>query len=146
MVGDVPVLLSFPSEGMVHALANTCRHRGHEILPSGSTDTRRALLCPYHAWNYSLSGTLVGAPGFRGLDGFDPGDYELTGLPVLVWHGWVFVNATADAASFADHIGALDSLVAPYQPEALVRLARHEYEIAANWKVVIENYHECYHR
>jgi Rieske 2Fe-2S family protein len=67
-------------------------------------------------------------------------------LPVQVWHGWVFVNASGDAAtSFEDHVGGLAGLVAPYAPETLVRRARHDYVVKANWKVVTENYHECYH-
>ncbi|MGH8825267.1 MAG: aromatic ring-hydroxylating oxygenase subunit alpha [Jiangellaceae bacterium] len=144
-VGDVPVLLTFPPDGAVQALANTCRHRGHELLPAGETGSRQALLCPYHAWNYSLSGSLVAAPGFRDVDDFDTTDFGLVRLPVSMWHGWVFVNAGGDGPSFADHIGDLGSLVAPYRPEALVRLARHDYEVAANWKVLVENYHECYH-
>jgi Rieske 2Fe-2S family protein len=145
LVGDVSVVLTFPPDGAVHALANTCRHRGHELLPAGATDNRRALLCPYHAWNYALSGGLATAPGFRDLDGFEPHDFGLVPLPVSVWCGWVFVNAGGDGPSFSDHIGALDSLVSPYRPEALTRLARHDYEVAANWKVIVENYHECYH-
>ena len=145
LVGDISVLLTFPPGGDVHALANTCRHRGHEILPVGDTDARRALLCPYHAWNYSLSGSLVAAPGIRELDGFEPAEFGLVSLPVSVWHGWVFVNAGGDGPSFPDHVGALGSLVTPYRPEALVRQARHDYEVAANWKVLVENYHECYH-
>jgi Rieske 2Fe-2S family protein len=145
LVGDVPTVLTFPPDGAVNALANTCRHRGHEILPGGATDDRRALLCPYHAWNYSLSGSLATAPGFRDIDGFEPHDFGLVALPVSVWCGWVFVNSGSDGPLFKDHIGALGSLVAPYRPETLTRLARHDYEVAANWKVIVENYHECYH-
>lgn len=145
VVGDVPVLITFPPDGGVGALANTCRHRGHEILPAGGTDTRQALLCPYHAWRYTLSGSLMGAPGFRDMDGFSPSEHGLVQLPAEVWHGWLFVDASAGAAPFTDHVGALDSLVAPYRPSSLVRLARHDYEVAANWKVITENYHECYH-
>jgi len=62
-----------------------------------------------------------------------------------VWHGSVFVNATGTAAPFDVHLGDLDVLVGPYAPERLVRVARHTYEIAANWKIICENYHECYH-
>jgi len=79
------------------------------------------------------------------VPGFDPASYGLVPLPLEVWHGWVFVNATADAASFDDHVGAMGGLVAPYAPERLRLLARHEYVIAANWKIAVENYHECYH-
>jgi Rieske 2Fe-2S family protein len=145
VAGDISVVLTFPSDGAVHALANTCRHRGHEILHSGAVTTRHRLLCPYHAWNYALDGSLAKAPGFEGVARFDPEAFGLVRLPVALWHGWVFVNASGDGTLFADHVGDLDSLVAPYHPATLVRRATHDYEVAANWKVIVENYHECYH-
>jgi Rieske 2Fe-2S family protein len=61
------------------------------------------------------------------------------------WQGWLFGNATGDAPPLAEHLGALDELVTPYAPATLVRGAVHDYELAANWKVITENYHECYH-
>ena len=140
-----PGAADVPSDGAVLALANTCRHRGHEILPAGAADSRKALICPYHAWNYALDGSLAKAPGFDRVPGFEAFDYGLVRLPSAVWHGWVFVNAIGDGPSLADHVGDLDTLVAPYHPETLLRRARLEYEVAANWKVVVENYHECYH-
>ncbi|HEY7484755.1 MAG TPA: SRPBCC family protein [Streptosporangiaceae bacterium] len=137
--GDVSVLLT-QTGGEVVALANTCRHRGHELLPDGATAGRDAVVCPYHAWAYRLDGTLRGAPGLADADGLD-----LVRLPAVTWHDWVFVNATGDAGPFADHVGAMAGLVAAYAPERLVRAARHDYTVAANWKVIVENYHECYH-
>jgi glycine betaine catabolism A len=154
VVGDVPVLLTWPDGSpdgpggagdQVRAFANTCRHRGHEILPAGGVASRRTLQCPYHAWTYALDGNLVGAPGFRGLDSFDPSTHGLVQLPVANWHGWVFVNATGTAVPFSTHVGEMAGLVEGYAPERLVLLARHDYTVAANWKVLVENYHECYH-
>lgn len=144
-VGDVPVLLSLDGDGGVSAFANTCRHRGHELLGEGATSTRRSVVCPYHAWSYDLSGKLIAAPGFREVASFDPAAHGLVELPVEVWHGWVFVNALGTAAPFAEHVGDMATLVAPYAPERLVVGASHSYVVAANWKVVTENYHECYH-
>ena len=144
-VGDVGVLLSVGGAGEVAAFANTCRHRGHELLPDGGTSVKRAVVCPYHAWSYDLSGALIAAPGFREVASFDPAAHGLVRLPVEVWHGWVFVNALGTAAPFAAHVGGLDGLVAPYAPDRLVLGATHEYVVAANWKVITENYHECYH-
>jgi glycine betaine catabolism A len=156
-VGDIAVLLTFaPQAGpgdaaagaagsTVRAFANTCRHRGHELLPEGGSGTRRALVCPYHAWSYDLAGAVIVSPGFEEVETFDPTDYGLVQLPVQVWHGWVFVNATADAEPFERHLGGLDALVAAYAPERLVLGARHTYEVNANWKIICENYHECYH-
>ena len=148
-VGDVPVLLTWPDR-QPRAWANTCRHRGHELLADGTSSARRSVVCPYHAWSYDLAGELRAAPGFRDVPDFDPAQHRLAELPVHLWHGWVFVHAATSLAAgsvpdFVDHLGALDGLVAPYAPELLVPGARHTYQIAANWKVVVENYHECYH-
>jgi glycine betaine catabolism A len=145
-VGQAGVLLvRGADDDRPRAFANTCRHRGHELLPAGATARRRTILCPYHAWTYGLDGSLRVAPGFRALHGFAPGDWGLVELPVEAWHGFLFVNGSGGAPPLASHLGALDELVAPYRPERLVAMARHDYELAANWKVVTENYHECYH-
>jgi glycine betaine catabolism A len=125
------------------AFANTCRHRGHELLPAEATSRRRTVVCPYHAWSFRLDGTLRRAPGFP--PELDLERYGLVELPLTVWHGWVFVNATGDAPPPASYVGALADLVAPYAPERLRRAARKEYDVRANWKVIVENYHECYH-
>jgi glycine betaine catabolism A len=144
-VGGAGVLLVRGADGRVRAFANTCRHRGHELLGVGEQTTRRTVLCPYHAWTYDLDGSLRVAPGFREHGDFQPAEHGLVELPLESWHGFLFVNGSGDAPPFAEHVGALDDLVAPYQPGRLVPLASHAYELAANWKVVLENYHECYH-
>jgi Rieske 2Fe-2S family protein len=76
---------------------------------------------------------------------FDKADFGLVELPVVDWHGWLFVNATGDAPLWPEHIGGLERHVAAYRPERLVVKASHRYEVAANWKLIVENYHECYH-
>jgi Rieske 2Fe-2S family protein len=144
-VGGAGVLLVRGTDGRARAFANTCRHRGHELLGVGEQTTRRTVLCPYHAWTYDLDGSLRVAPGFRDHTVLRPGEHGLVELPLESWHGFLFVNGSGDAPPFAEHVGALDELVAPYQPERLVPLASHAYDLACNWKVVLENYHECYH-
>jgi Rieske 2Fe-2S family protein len=144
LVGTVPVLF-MRDEDSVGAFANTCRHRGHELLADGSSSDRGAAVCPYHAWSYTLGGVLRTAPRFQQVPGFVPAEYGLVPLPVSVWHGWLFVNASADAVPFDEYVGALDGLVAPYAPADLKLAARHDYQIRANWKVIVENYQECYH-
>jgi Rieske 2Fe-2S family protein len=144
VVGDVGVLLTF-AESAVRAFANVCRHRGHELLPADGTTTHRAVTCPYHGWAYRLDGGLHTAPGMAGQESFDPACHGLVELPTRQWHGWVFVNATGTAPPFDRYVGALEELVSPYQPGHLELGARHSYEVAANWKVIVENYHECYH-
>jgi Rieske 2Fe-2S family protein len=148
-VGDVAALLVRDGAGL-RMFANTCRHRGHELLPEGATSQRRSILCPYHAWTYDREGALVGAPGFRDVDGFDPADHGLVELPVQLWEGWVFGHALhpvgdPDVPAFDAHVGELARFVTPYASGSLVLADRHSYEVAANWKVIAENYHECYH-
>ncbi|HJW58414.1 MAG TPA: aromatic ring-hydroxylating dioxygenase subunit alpha [Actinomycetota bacterium] len=144
-VGGAGVLLVRGTDGRARAFANTCRHRGHELLRVGEQTARRTVLCPYHAWTYDLDGSLRVAPGFRDHTEFRSGEHGLVELPLESWHGFLFVNGSGDAPPFAEHVGALDELVAPYQPARLVPLASHAYDLACNWKVVLENYHECYH-
>jgi glycine betaine catabolism A len=144
-VGRAGVLLARGADGRVRAFANTCRHRGHELLGVGEQATRRTVLCPYHAWTYDLDGALRVAPGFRDHQDFRSDEHGLVELPLESWHGFLFVNGSGDAPPFAEPMGALDDLVAPYRPERLVPLVSHSYDLACNWKVVLENYHECYH-
>ena len=146
-VGDVGVLLTWGSDDELRAFANTCRHRGHELLVDGDTADRTSVICPYHAWSYDLAGRVRATPRLAGR--LDP-ELGLVELPVRRWHGWVFVHAatpldSAAVPSFDDHLGGLPALVEPYAPAGLTGLARHTYEVAANWKVITENYHECYH-
>jgi Rieske 2Fe-2S family protein len=141
-VGDVGVLLTF-AEATVRAFANVCRHRGHELLPEGGCSATRAVVCPYHGWSYDLAGHLLAAP--RMGPELGKGGLGLVELPAQTWHGWVFVNAGGTAPPLSAYLGGLDRHVAPYRPERLVVRARHTYRVAANWKIIAENYHECYH-
>ena len=143
--GGSTVLLVRGQDGVLRGFANTCRHRGHELLPCGATASKRSVVCPYHAWSYHLDGSLAVAPGFSEGPDFAKADYPLAPVRVEEWHGWVFADPSGAAPDLAAHLGVLGERVAPYQPQRLVVAATHEYLIAANWKTVSENYHECYH-
>jgi Rieske 2Fe-2S family protein len=140
-VGDVGVLLTW-TDNMPRAFANVCRHRGHELLPIDGVARHRAVVCPYHGWSYLLDGALRAAPG---MDSGRPEDLDLIELPLATWNGWVFVNATGQAPAFERYAGAMGGIVAPYGAKDLVVGASQTYEVAANWKIIAENYHECYH-
>jgi Rieske 2Fe-2S family protein len=148
-VGDVAVLLT-RDDDRLRMFANTCRHRGHELLAGDHASTRKSIVCPYHAWSYDLAGHVVAAPGFRDDPTFAPAEHGLVELPVAVWCGWVLGHALHPVDHGAvvpveEYVGALDGIVAPYAPADLRLAERHAYEVAANWKVIAENYHECYH-
>jgi Rieske 2Fe-2S family protein len=76
--------------------------------------------------------------------GFDPANYPLVPVEVREWHGWLFANRGA-TKTFEEHVEGLNSIVERYEGEDLVTLVSHEYDVEANWKVVVENYQECYH-
>jgi Rieske 2Fe-2S family protein len=143
--GTGSVLLARDDDGILHAFANTCRHRGHELLPAGGSAQHNAIICPYHSWTYDLDGALRFAAGFpRG--GLDRSEWGLAALPVTEWHGLIFVDGSGGAAGpLADALAQLEPVIAPYEPERLVIAGRHRYDAAANWKILTENYHECYH-
>lgn len=143
-VGERSVLLVRGGDGALRGFHNVCRHRGHALLEAGETRNARGVKCPYHAWVYGLAGDLRAAPRFD-MPHFDKSGFPLVPVGVAEWHGWVFVNVSGDAASFEEHIGNLEMVVADHAPEALVLGASHEYEVRSNWKIVIENYLECYH-
>ncbi|WP_372734473.1 aromatic ring-hydroxylating dioxygenase subunit alpha [Nocardioides sp.] len=148
-IGEVGALVVRQGDAL-RMYANTCRHRGHELVADGESAGKRMITCPYHAWTYGLGGELKGAPGFRGVEGFDPAEHALVELPVREWQGWVFGHAlhadnTPEVPSFETHLGAITGLLEPYSAASLVIADRHTYEVAANWKVIAENYHECYH-
>jgi glycine betaine catabolism A len=139
------VLLVRGDDGLIGAFINVCRHRGHELLPCGGNAHVGFIQCPYHSWTYNLDGSLRVAPGFRGSHGLDPAEFGLLSLPAEEWHGWVFVDPSGRAGPLGAHLGRLDELVGPYAPERLRVAGRHEYEVRANWKILIENYQECFH-
>jgi Rieske 2Fe-2S family protein len=139
------VLLVHGDDGTIRAFANTCRHRGHELLACGASAKRRNIVCPYHSWSYRLDGRVRNAPGFSDTDGFDPDEFGLAELRLVNWHGWLFTDPSGEDADFTDHVAGLEAVIGPYRPEDLTIVDRHSYELATNWKVIAENYQECYH-
>jgi glycine betaine catabolism A len=147
------VLTSLPNEsaivvrgrdGALHALSNVCRHRGSTILDQPSGRVVR-LQCPYHAWTYDLDGALLRAPHTDEIIGFDQAEQGLQRLPIRTWQGFIFVSFDQDSGPLETHLSGLPMLVERHAPGRLRRARRIEYEVNANWKVIAENYSECYH-
>jgi phenylpropionate dioxygenase-like ring-hydroxylating dioxygenase large terminal subunit len=128
--------------GEVRALNNVCRHRGSRLCvePRGNA---AMLTCPYHAWTYHLDGRLRAAREMP--PSFDPTGFDLKPLPVAVIAGLILISF-GDAPPALDAVWvALDALDARYGWSGAKVAARKTYAVAANWKLVMENYHECYH-
>jgi len=115
------------------------------LLACGATAKRRSIVCPYHSWSYRLDGGLRNAPGFKDAAGFEPAEFGLAELRLVDWHGWLFVDPSGEDAEFSEHVAGLEDVIGRYRPEDLTIVARHSYELTTNWKVIAENYQECYH-
>ena len=139
------VLLSRDSDGSLRAFSNVCRHRGHELAPIGDAFDARQIRCPYHSWSYRFDGSLRQAPRFTLSSDFDTGDYPLVDLSVALYGGWVWIDLSGTSEGIEDHFGNLAEITGPYETDRLITAASHSYLIDANWKIVVENYNECYH-
>jgi Rieske 2Fe-2S family protein len=150
------VLVVRTRDGGLRGHYDVCRHRGSRLVleaepeallgavPSGRF--RGSIVCPYHAWTYALTGELRVAPFLNESDGLRKQDLSLRPVGVEVWGGFVFVHLTpAEAAPLAEQLGAMPERIHRYPLEDLRTAQRIVYEVAANWKVIVENYNECYH-
>jgi glycine betaine catabolism A len=144
-VGGEGVLLARDGEGSLSAFSNVCRHRGHELAPVGAPIDVRSIRCPYHSWSYRFDGSLRAAPTITQGPDFDMADYPLIPVAASDYLGWVWVDLSSTAGPIAEHFGNLAELSAPYQTSNLTTVATHSYVVEANWKIVVENYNECYH-
>ncbi|MSO28091.1 MAG: aromatic ring-hydroxylating dioxygenase subunit alpha [Candidatus Nanopelagicales bacterium] len=130
------------NDGSLHAHANVCRHRGSQILPADSSPCDlKALRCPYHSWTYALDGSLLHAPHTEDIN---PADFALTALSVASWGGWLWL-AEDPSDALPEQLGEVPERVKRYPLAELVVGLRFTYEVQANWKVIAENYNECYH-
>lgn len=124
----------------VRAFANVCRHRGSRLCREPSGNLRR-FTCPYHAWAYGLDGSLVRARLLE--EGHE--DLSLHPVAVEVLEGLIYVSLADDPPDFAPLRATLTPLLAPFGLARTLIAHREQYPVQANWKLLIENYNECYH-
>ena len=129
-------------DGALRALANVCRHRGSRVCVE-KAGSSAVLTCPYHAWTYRLDGGLRAAREMP--SGFDPAGFGLKALPIKVVGGLVFISFGDEPPELGAAEPALAAMTGLYGWETARIAARKTYRVAANWKLVMENYHECYH-
>ncbi len=157
-----PVLVIRGKDGVVRTLSRICPHRAMDILPpgcggpgAGPAETRsgapggghtRILMCPYHAWTFELDGALKGAPEMHQAEGFCRGETALRNFRTEVWNGFVFVNFSGDAEPLAEHFAGMTERTAPWGELADYEVVFEQaWDCEFNWKVLFENFSECYH-
>jgi Rieske 2Fe-2S family protein len=129
----------------LRAFFNVCRHRGTRICREAAGQFSETIQCPYHAWTYGIDGRLIGAPHMQDAAGFDKKDYPLHQAAVAEWEGFVFVNVGDDVRPFDDWFAPMQGRLSRYDLGALEVHHRVTYDVAANWKLVFQNYSECLH-
>ena len=143
-VDDDPLMIVRDREGVLRAFHNVCRHRGTAVAEEPCGKVVR-FQCPYHAWIYDLDGSLIRAKHTEDLEDFSLDGFGLAGVRLETWQGFIFLNLDPDAASLAAQLGDLVQRWSRFDFSTL-RSAKHvEYDVAANWKFIAENYSECYH-
>jgi Rieske 2Fe-2S family protein len=145
---------------VIRGFYNVCRHRGTR-LKEDACGHASAIQCPYHAWTYGLDGRLIGAPHMDEVTGFDKADYSLRAVNLALWEGFIFVNlddggtrlrseatarqAPGDFISLERWFAPLKGKFSHWNMSILRPAKRIEYDVRANWKLMFENYSECYH-
>ena len=145
MVCGQNIIVIRDQSGELKGFYNVCQHRGHELLfGSGKV---RTITCPYHAWSYGFDGELRAVRNSENVAGFDKCQFSLKPVQVEVFCGLVFVNLDLDAAPLREQAAGLESEIRSFCPgvDDVVFAQRDEYDVACNWKVMIDNFLECYH-
>ncbi|MDQ2654182.1 MAG: aromatic ring-hydroxylating dioxygenase subunit alpha [Chloroflexota bacterium] len=139
-------------DGGLRAFLNVCRHRGARLCLEHSGNTGPALQCPYHAWSYSLDGRLVGAPNIARDESLEREKLGLFPVALEIWEGLIWLSLAENPGTVRDQLepalrarfGDLEK----FERYGIGNLAvgtSITYDIAANWKLVVENFMECYH-
>ena len=131
--------------GDLNAYYNVCQHRGHELLfGSGKV---RTITCPYHAWSYGFDGELKAARNTERMVDFDKCRFALKPVQVEIFCGLVFVNLDPEAAPLKRQAAGLEKEIREFCPrvDEVTFAQRDDYDVACNWKVLVDNFLECYH-
>ena len=143
-VANESLIIVRDKRGEIHGFFNVCRHRGTRLREDRNGHLS-AIQCPYHAWTYGLDGRLIGAPHMDEVPGFDKADYSLHAVNLALWEGFIFVNLADTPMPAEEWFAPLAGKFSHWNLPKLRSARRIEYEVRANWKLIFENYSECYH-
>ncbi|MGW4562881.1 aromatic ring-hydroxylating oxygenase subunit alpha [Streptomyces sp. NPDC004561] len=151
-VGRESIIVTRARDHSLRAFFNVCRHRGAKLCTEDAGEVRRAFQCPYHAWTYDLDGKLVAAPNLTRMPDVGRTEYGLVGVAVREWLGYVWVCLAENPPSFEEDVvgevvarlGDAES-IERYDIANLSVGRRIVYDVRANWKLIVENFMECYH-
>jgi glycine betaine catabolism A len=145
-LGTQSLILVRAESGRIAGFHNTCRHRG-SVLCTGDKGSfaRKRIVCPYHAWTYDLAGKLVATPRRMETPDFRHEDHPLFEVAADAWGGFVFVNLAKHPPPLAQTIADREQRYERYRLSELRIGKRIVLEVRANWKLLAENFSECFH-
>jgi Rieske 2Fe-2S family protein len=151
-LGSENLIISRNRKREPRAFFNVCRHRGARLCSTEGGKGQRSFQCPYHAWTYDLNGKLIAAPNLTKMPDVGREEYGLRTAQVREWLGYIWVCIAEEPPSFEDTVmGAVRSRLGDiesiehYSIENLQVGRRITYDVKANWKLIVENFMECYH-
>ena len=150
-VGRESVLITRARDTSVRAFLNVCRHRGAKLCTAEAGEVKRAFQCPYHAWTYDLTGKLVAAPNLTKMPDVSRTEYGLAAVATREWLGYVWVCLAENPPPFDEVVGDVvarlgdTESIEHYDIDNLEVGQRIVYDVKANWKLIVENFMECYH-
>ena len=133
-----PLLVVRGEDGEVRAFINACRHRGMQVA-NGSGCKKKAFVCPYHAWTYSLEGKLKRIPGEDGFPNLNKDDHGLVEVSAIEKGGIVYVQQDGQI-----DINSLEKCL-DYFTDDQEMFQQGEVTDKANWKLLTETLLEGYH-
>lgn len=145
-IGTQSVIVLRDSDGGLRGVHNTCRHRGSILcIENNGTFPRGRITCPYHSWTYDLRGQLQATPRRMPTADFDPDKFSLFPVAVDTWGGFVFAHLGAKPPPLGKTLGDAPQRLANYKLENLRIGKRIVTDVHANWKLIAENFSECFH-
>jgi Rieske 2Fe-2S family protein len=144
-IGSDGVIVLRDRQGAVRAFHNVCRHRGSRLCEEHAGRFGETIQCPYHAWTYALDGRLLAAPSADAIEEFRKSEWPLHPVATATWEGFVFVNLAEQPEPFEAAFAPLIGRFARFGLPALAAGRQVTYDVRANWKLVVQNYSECYH-
>lgn len=139
------IIIVRAADGRPRAFFDLCRHRGTRLCSGDTGKFEKYITCPYHAWSYGLDGELISAPNMKETEGFRKEDYPLKAAACSTFLGGIFINLAEDPSDLENHLQPVGERFAPWGIGDLRIAHQVEYDVAANWKLIAQNYSECYH-
>ena len=139
------IIVNRDQEGTLHAFYNVCSHRGTRLCSEESGRFSKYIVCPYHAWSYGLDGSLAAAPHMDDVPCFNRDELSLVKIAFKEWEGQIWVNFAENPEPFEQALAPLIGKFTRWRIPELKPVHKTVYEVDANWKLILQNYSECYH-